>query len=250
MIIKKFYPFTSMASFLVRISRMERMECLGHFREFQYLLCLLCMTLFALAPVFAGSDLPTARHASPCLNKENPGSLPVLLSLEHIGKDLHLTSLQRSVIAGLRNDYRSAAMKITEACRAGSSGSVQLQLKLDHLDASFNERVKALLNHHQRRRLREIERQVLGGTLLTAPSEQQFLNLTEAQKEKIALLAKDANKKASIINLHAGQGKLNYHRQIMALRKNRLHYASAMLKVLTPSQLEIWRSAQGAKLVF
>lgn len=226
------------------------MEYWGHFRVLEYSLWLLCMMLFVVAPVFAGSDLPPARHASPCLNKENSGSLPVLLSLEHIGKDLHLTSLQRSVIGGLRNDYRSIAMKITEAGRAGSSSSVQLQIKLDHLDASFNERVKALLNHHQRLRLREIERQVLGGTLLTAPSEQQFLNLTEAQKEKIALLAKDANNKASIINLHAWQGKLNYHHQIMALRKNRLHYASAMLKVLTPSQLETWRSAQGAKLVF
>ena len=183
-------------------------------------------------------------------NKENPGSLPVLVSLEHVEKDLHLTSLQRSIIGGLRNDYRAAAMKMGEAqCRA-SSDAAELQRKLDRLGATYNERVIALLNSCQRRRLREIERQVLGGTMLTAPSEQQLLGMNEEQKKKIAALAHDSNKKAAAINLKANQGKLNYHRQIIALRKNRLQYAAAMLKVLTPNQLEMWKKAQGVKLVF
>lgn len=210
------------------------------------------MSSFSLVHVSVASDAHNPYHAQAAiaLNKENPGSLPVLVSLEHVSKSLHLTSLQRSIIAGLRNDDRAAAIHIMDARRAGSSDLAELQIKLDHLEVSYNERLLALLNIDQRHRLREIERQVLGGTLLTAPSEQQFLGLTKQQKEKIARLAQDANKQATIINLHAAQGKLNYHRQIIALRKSRRRYAVAMVNVLTSTQLATWKGAQGEKLVF
>lgn len=210
-------------------------------------LALSCLLFASLSTVVAATN--SSSTAAPA-TKENPGSLPILISLDHVGKELHLKSLQRSVIAGLRNDYRAAAMKITEAERESSSDTAQLQMQLDHLTTTYNERVLALLNPHQRQRLREIERQVLGGTILTTPSEQQFLGLTEEQKKKIALLAEDDHKKAASINLKAKQGKLNYHRQIMALRKNRLKHANAMLKVLTPAQFVTWKKAQGTKVVF
>ena len=207
---------------------------------------LLMMSGYLTVATSVRADSITTHEAK----KENPGSLPLLVSLEHVEKDLHLTSLQRSIIGGLHNDYRAAAMKITEAGWKASSDTARLQVELDHLGAIYNERIMALLNSRQRRRLREIERQVLGGTLLTAPSEQQLLGMSEQQKKKITALAHDANKKAAIINLKANQGKLNYHRQIIALRKNRLQHAAAMLKVLTPSQLEMWKKEQGATLVF
>jgi Spy/CpxP family protein refolding chaperone len=206
----------------------------------------LIMSSLVFSPLAAAADSSTAVE----VHKENPGSLPVLVSLEHVSKDLHLTSLQRSVIAGLRSDYRAAAIKISKAGCVASSDTAQLQLQLDHLSATYNERVLTLLNPRQRRRLREIERQILGGTLLTSPSEQQFLGLTEPQKKKIELLAQDDRKKAAAINLKAHQGKLNYHRQVMALRKNRLQHANAMVTVLTPEQLETWKKAQGAKVAF
>ncbi|MFZ4115753.1 MAG: hypothetical protein ACOYK6_03395 [Chthoniobacterales bacterium] len=214
--------------------------------KFKRFLFALIMSGLFFSPLSAMAD----PAATTVLNKDNPGSLPILVSLEHVSKDLHLTSLQRSVIAGLRSDYRTAAIKITEAGRVASSDTAQLQLRLDHLSATYNERVLNLLNPHQRRRLREIERQILGGTLLTSPSEQQFLGLTEQQKKKIALLAQDDRNKAAAINLKANQGKLNYHRQVIALRKNRLQHANAMLKVLTPEQLATWKKAQGARVVF
>lgn len=182
--------------------------------------------------------------------KENPGSLPVLISLEHVSKDLHLTSLQKSVISGLRSDYRTAALKITQAKYATSSEIAQAQVALDNLGEAYNHRATAALNTAQRRRLREIERQILGATLLTAPSEQKLLALNEQQKNKIIKLDDDAKKKASAINLRADQGKLNYHQQVMALHKNRQEHATAMIKVLTPDQLKAWNASQGKKLVF
>lgn len=206
--------------------------------------------LLAAVALLSSLSAAVSTTASVVSSKENPGSLPILISLERVSRDLHLTSLQKSVVAGLRNDYRTAALKITQAGRGTSSDTVQLQMKLDHLAATFNERALAVLNPSQRVRLREIERQVLGGTLLTSPSEQKFLGMTDVQKKKIAAIHQDSMKQASAINHEATAGKLNYHQQIMALRKIRKQHAAAMLKVLTPAQLKTWKSAQGNKLVF
>jgi len=200
--------------------------------------------------LFSSLSIAASPTATIPLRKEHPGSLPILISLEHVSNDLHLTSLQKSVIAGIRSDYRAAAMKITQTERRTSSSMAQLQMKLDSLSITYNERALAVLNTRQCLRLHEIERQVLGGTLLTTPSEQQFLEMTDLQKKKIAKIQEDSNKQASGINHRATEGKLNYHQQIIELRKARQKHADAMLKVLTPEQLKTWENAQGAKLVF
>ncbi|MFI0347145.1 MAG: hypothetical protein ACH346_00005 [Chthoniobacterales bacterium] len=205
---------------------------------------LLIIFLAIVAPLSATSTSCSPHPPA----KENPGSLPVLASLERISSDLHLTSLQRSVVAGLRSDYRAAALKITQVKYKTSSEVAQAQVDLDNLSTTFNHRVLAILNATQCRRLREIERQMLGGTLLTSPSEQEFLGLSDQQKNQIAVIQKDAQAKAATINFCADQGKLNYHQQVMALHKNRQKHAKKMLEVLTPEQMKIWNAAQGVKI--
>lgn len=180
--------------------------------------------------------------------KENPGSLPILISLERVSKDLHLTSLQKSIVSGLRNDYRAAARRITQAGRNSSSALAQAQVNLDDLSVNYNNRALAVLNAAQKGRLRQVERQLLGGTLLTSPSEQKYLGLTDQQKKKITQIAQDSHKAALAINLQADQGKLSYHQHVMALRKNRQQHAAMMMKVLTPAQFKTWNEAKGTKL--
>lgn len=233
-------PFTFVS---VHLTKMTTTKITSRFLVGLLTACTLLSSLCAGSTTTSSSGVTTE-------SKENPGSLPILISLDHVSKDLHLTSLQKTIIGGLRSDYRAAALKITQAEHATSAETVILQLKLDRLAAVYNDRALAVLNRSQRYRLREIERQVLGGTLLTSPSEQQFLGLSGLQKKKIAALNQDDIKKASAINLQATQGKLNYHQQIMALRKNRQQHATAMLKVLTQEQLAKWNTAQGPKLVF
>lgn len=205
-------------------------------------LLLICVVVIAPLSVMKASSSISA--------KESPGSLPVLVSLERVSNDLHLTSLQKSVVTGLRSDYRAAVVKIMQKKYETLSELAQAEVALDNLKASYNHRVIAILNIAQRHRLREIERQFLGGTLLTSPSEQKFLGLNEQQKNKISTIQKDAEKKSAAINFRADQGKLNYHQQVMALHKNRQEHASKMLKILTPTQMKVWNASQGARLTF
>ncbi len=181
--------------------------------------------------------------------RDHPGSLPLLVSLENVSRDLHLTSLQRSILASLRSDYHAAAMKIIEEEKKASSHALLFQHQLDQLSATYNERLLNLLNPKQRRRLREIERQVLGGTILVSPQEQQLLGLSQSQLQKIETLAQDDRHVAVIITTKSQEGKLTYHDQVMALRKNRLQHAKAMEKILTKEQRIIWKRAQGERLL-
>jgi len=203
--------------------------------------------LLALGASYAVTSAPK-QDAMPV--RENPGSLPILISLDHVSKDLHLTSLQKSVIAGLRSDYRAAAMKLMKTPHQTPAELAQAQKKLEQLSVSYNQRAMDVLTPVQRHRLREVERQVLGGALLIAPSEQKLLGLSEEQKQKIEKIHQDSYSKAMDIDLRADQGKMSYHQQILALRKNRKAHGAKMLKVLTPEQRKAWEVSQGQKLSF
>ena len=203
-----------------------------------------------LFSILAVSYAVTSTSKQPLMPiRENPGSLPILVSLDDVSKDLHLTSLQKSVVVGLRSDYRSAAKKLMKAHHETSVEIAEAQKKLEYLSLSYNQRVIDILTPAQRLRLREIERQILGGILLVAPSEQKLLRLSEEQKKKIEKILQDSYRKAMNIDLRANQGKLNYHRQILALRNNRKKHGEVMLKVLTREQRKVWEASQGSKLV-
>lgn len=205
------------------------------------------LLLFTILPTYAASS--GSKHTGMPV-RENPGSLPILISLDHVSKDLQLTSLQKSVIAGLRSDYRTAAMKLMKKPHQTPAQLAEAQKKLEQLSVDYNQRAIDVLKPAQRQRLREIERQVLGGTLLVAPSEQNLLGLSDQQKQKIEKIHQDAYQKAMNIDLRADQGKMTYHQQIVALRKNRKNHGAKMLKVLTREQRKVWEEQQGKKLVF
>lgn len=209
----------------------------------------LAVVLFLLTLVASYATTSAPKQAAMPV-RENPGSLPILISLDHVSKDLRLTSLQKSVIAGLRSDYRAAAMKLMKIHHQTPAELAQAQKKLEQLSVSYNQRAVDVLTPVQRHRLREVERQILGGTLLVAPSEQKLLRLSEEQKQKIEKIHQDSYKKAMNIDLRADQGKISYHQQILALRKNRKKHGEKMLKVLTPEQRKAWEASQGEKLIF
>ncbi|MBM3857299.1 MAG: hypothetical protein FJ390_04970 [Verrucomicrobia bacterium] len=209
----------------------------------------LVVALLSFTLVTAHAASPASKEASAPV-RENPGSLPILISLDHVSKDLQLTSLQKSVIAGLRSDYRAAAMKLMKTPHQTPEQLAAAQKKLEQLSVDYNQRAIDVLTPVQRRRLRQIERQVLGGTLLIAPSEQKLLGLSQEQQQKIEKIHQDSYQKAMSIDLYADQGKMSYHQQILALRKNRKNHGAKMLKVLTREQRKLWETQQGKKLLF
>ncbi|HRJ73024.1 MAG TPA: hypothetical protein PLS03_12440 [Terrimicrobiaceae bacterium] len=178
---------------------------------------------------------------------DSPGSLPILLGLDSVRKELKVGSLQRAVLDSLRSEYKSEVRKLTNPMPATPAQRLAAESRLASLNERYNARAMSVLNDSQRARLREIEHQVLGGTKLISPSVQKKLGLTTKQKLSIEALRRKGLDDVGKVNRQFEEGRISYQERIDLLRDRRLSQAEAFLKVLTPEQRNAFLLLGGAK---
>jgi hypothetical protein len=179
---------------------------------------------------------------------DSPASVPVLLGLEPVRADLKLSSLQCALLDSLRADYKKQAQQITAIGMADQDAALRADWDLKDLRKQFNARALNVLNSSQQDRLRQIERQMLGGTLLTSVSEQKLLGLTPAQQASLAVIEKNNQAKAAAITAQFNSGKISSFRKDIDLHGIQQDTSKKMLAVLTPKQKKQWEILSGQKL--
>jgi len=202
----------------------------------------------ALALASAVSLGHGATRVIPPLPTSKPGSEAVLLGVDSVRKELHLTSLQRAVLNDIRTEYRDDARAIVAKVNAGKLSKVQAKSQLDALTASSNRRALRALNDDQRARLTQVEHQILGAFMLLSGDVQTELALTPKQKAKLAYVWWRTEKTASDINRKFEEGKISYYERILELRENRLDRSDDMLERLTKEQRAKLDQLAGAKM--
>jgi hypothetical protein len=178
---------------------------------------------------------------------DSPASVPILLGLEPVRADLHLSSLQCALLDSLRSEYKNRAKQITAIGMAEQDAALRADWDLRDLRSQFNQRALNVLSPSQQDRLRQIERQMLGGALLTSVSEQQLLGLTPAQQASLAVLEKNDQAQAASVTAQFNAGKISNFRKVIALHSIQQKTAKKMLAVLTPKQKEHWEILKGQK---
>jgi hypothetical protein len=179
---------------------------------------------------------------------DHPGSIPVLLGLDPVRQDLKLSSLQCALLDSLRSEYKSRSRQITAIGMADQDASLRASWDLRSLCKQYNQRSLAVLNPSQLDRLRQIERQMLGGNLLTSPSEQKLLGLTASQQQQLASIAQSGSSKATALNAQASSGKLSPFWSDIKRRQIQSGTSRQMLSVLTPKQKKQWLVLSGQKM--
>jgi hypothetical protein len=129
----------------------------------------------------------------------------------------------------------------------GQDAALRSGWDLEDLRARFNARSLAVLNPSQQDGLRQIERQMLGGSLLTSPSEQKLLGLTADQQSSIAAISKADQANAASINAQFNAGKISSFRRDINLRRNQQQTSKQMLATLTDKQRKNWLVLSGQK---
>jgi Spy/CpxP family protein refolding chaperone len=119
---------------------------------------------------------------------------------------------------------------------------------LKDLRKQFNQRALNVLNPSQQDRLRQIERQMLGGTLLTSVSEQKLLGLTPAQQQSLAVIEKSNQAQATAVTAQFNSNKISSFRKTIDLHRIQQNTSKQMLSVLTPKQKKQWEILSGQKL--
>jgi hypothetical protein len=179
---------------------------------------------------------------------DHPGSIPVLLGLDPVRQDLKLSSLQCALLDSLRSEYKTRSRQITSIGMADQDASLRASWDLRSLRKQYNQRSLAVLNPSQLDRLRQIERQMLGGNLLASPSEQKLLGLSATQQQQLAAIAQSGATKATALNARAASGKLSPFWSDIKRRQIQSGTSRQMLSVLTPKQKKEWLVLSGQKM--
>ncbi len=203
----------------------------------------LTRTLLIPIAIVAGATMqPHAMGQNPAVKPltlpvERPGALPALIASERVQDDLRLTSKQKDAVHSLRNRYRDAVRKVIKGTDTSSLASKEAaQRSLSAINSKYNALTLAQLTAPQRVRIAEIEHQMLGGHMLLSANVRDQLDLTDAQKVKLAKIHKNHQADVSDVNAWYEDGHVSNYERILYLREERQCQAEAMRKVLTKDQ--------------
>lgn len=179
---------------------------------------------------------------------DHPGSVPVLLGLDKVRAELKLDSLQRAVLDSIRSEYKAAAHKLITSTT--SEQRVAAEKSLVALNDRYNKRALSVLNTTQRQRFAEIERQILGATVVYTPSVQDQLSLSAKQKQQIEAIRLSGRSYVSSLNRQFEDGKIGFHDRLRLLHDRRVAQGALLMKVLTPQQRATLVTLEGKKFSF
>lgn len=208
---------------------------------------LLAATLLGAATLSA-ADCACRAGSSDSALPESPSSMPVLLGLEPVRKDLKISSLQEALLDSLRAGYKAQVGVTASAGLLDPKIAPKCEADLKALRVTYNKRALRILNADQQLRLRQIERQILKGYFLNSPSEQKLLGFTPEQTKKAADIATYDRQQASRIMSDFHAGKFNAFRKDIRLHRLQSTTARSMMHLLTPAQTEKYLGLTGPKL--
>jgi Spy/CpxP family protein refolding chaperone len=202
---------------------------------------LLRLTLSFLALIFAVCPLHAA--SSP----EHPGSVPVLLGLDSIRKELGLTKSQCQKLDKIRADFKADVRMVTTRTPAGPVEKKAANTTVKTLISRYNEKAVAVLTPAQHARLVQIEFQKLGGLMVFLPGVQKNLGLSADQVAALDRIRSEGETFSSAVTRSFEDGKLTIQERLDALRKYRLKQSSKAVRVLTPGQQKSFQILQGPR---
>lgn len=184
----------------------------------------------------------------PAALPESPSSMPVLLGLEPVRKDLKLSSLQEALLDSLRADYKARVGITASAGLLDPKIAAKCEADLEASRVAYNKRALRILSPAQQTRLRQIERQMLQGYFLNSPSEQKLLGFTPEQSKKAADIARYDRLQAAKIMSDFHAGKISHFKKDIELHRLQSTTARSMMHLLTPAQTQKYLGLTGPKL--
>ena len=198
-----------------------------------------------LAVLFLAGFSSISLHSA--VSADSPASIPVLLGLVPVRQDLRLSPLQCNLLNSIQTAYESRARKITAIGMADQDAALRANWDLQSLRKQFNQQALDVLSSSQQERLMQIQRQMLGGSLLASPSEPKLLGLTPGQQQSLAAISAGEQQKLSALAAQSQAGKVSDFRKGIELRGIQQQTARQMLAVLTPEQKKDWKILSGQK---
>lgn len=178
---------------------------------------------------------------------DHPGALPILLGLDKVRAELKVNSLQRAVLDSLRSEYKTEARKLVSPMPQTAEQRVAAEKQLIQLTSRYNNRALSVLNDGQKKRLQQIEHQLLGATALFQPGVQKQVGVTPQQKAQFETIRQKGVAYVGKINRQFEEGRIGHQEKLDLLRDRRLSQGETLLRLLTPEQRDAFNSLGGSK---
>lgn len=178
---------------------------------------------------------------------DSPASLAVLLGLDGVRQELRISPAQCGLLDSLRSDYKKQAKNIMMIGEADQDAALRSDWDVRSLRKQYNARSLAVLTPDQQQRLLEIQRQMLGGSLLSSVTEQKLLGLSTSQQQQLSALSSSSQAQATSVNAQAKAGQISSFRKGIELRRIQRQTSDQMIAVLTPDQKKQWKILSGQK---
>lgn len=178
---------------------------------------------------------------------DSPASLAVLLGLDGVRQELGITPAQCGLLDSLQADYKKQAKNIMAIGQADQDAALRADWDIRSLRKQYNARSLSFLTADQQQRLMELQRQMLGGSLLSSVTEQKLLGLSAQQRQQLATLASSSQAKATSVNAQSQAGQISDFRKGIELRRIQRQTSDQMMALLTPDQKKQWKILSGQK---
>jgi Spy/CpxP family protein refolding chaperone len=174
----------------------------------------------------------------------------MLLLNKSVQDELKLSDDQKASLTKIQAKQREAMTKARED--AGGDFAKMREAMQATMQASQKEATKVLdtLKPEQKKRLHQIEAQLLGTRALTRPHVQKDLELTDKQKEELKGINDDLAKDRAEIMKDAGQDREARQAAFQKVQKIQQEASAKALKVLTAEQQTKFKELQGEKFTF
>lgn len=198
---------------------------------------LLRATLLSLLALLSGPLLASSA--------EHPGSVPVLLGLDCVKKELGLTKAQCAKLEVIRSEFKADARTITTRTPSTAVEKTAANTTVKALIAKYNAKAVSVLTPQQHERLLQIERQNLGGLMLFLPGEQKQLGLRAGQVAALSKIRSDGEAFANRVTSSFEKGNVTLSERLTTLRNYRLKQSDRCLRVLSHEQRQSFESLKG-----
>jgi hypothetical protein len=189
----------------------------------------------------------TPAGGPPASAADSPAAIPVLLGFESVRQQLQLTPAQCGFLDSLQMTYKARAKQIKAVGMASEDAGLRANWDLKKLRKQFNQQSLDLLTATQQAQLQVIQRQLLGGSLLSSPSQQQLLGLTPAQQQSLAAISANEQSQLNALSAKSQAGKISDLGKTIEQSRIQGETSNAMIAVLTPDQKKDWKILTGQK---
>jgi len=178
---------------------------------------------------------------------DSPASMPVLLGLDGVRQELRMTPVQAGILDSMQAEYKSRAKQIMAIGMADQDAALRADWDVSSLRKQYNASALGVLTPDQQQRLMELQRQMLGGSLLSSVTEQKLLGLSSQQRQQLTSLASSSQAQATAINAQAQAGQISSFHKGSELRRIQQQTSDQMMALLTSDQKNQWKILSGQK---